>query len=129
MHFTNLTNVNPLETNRIQYWILPDISTNQRVFLEKAFINKFQPKFNLSKEDIEAKNQEWNVKLPSEKESFNIFLELPQQSRLDLLVRIKNKAKFILDLSHQFEMLGITTKGKRLLIKHSQDLYNFINEI
>ena len=128
-HFKRVDNVNLLEISSIRYWIINGISTSERIKLEKAFIKKFQPKYNQNLKDILAKNEDSILSIPSYDESHIIFFDLPEQSRDDLLVRIKNEAFYILSLTLQFEMLGITTKGKNILVQHCKDLLNLSNDI
>ncbi len=57
-HFKRVDNVNLLEISYIRYWIFKDISTKQRIMLEKAFVKKYKPKYNQNLQDIMEKESQ-----------------------------------------------------------------------
>ena len=75
-HFKRVDNVNLLEISFIHYWIFEDISGKQRIQLEKAFIKKYQPKYNQNLHDIVAKTDRNNFIPPKELKKIVIKLDL-----------------------------------------------------
>jgi len=122
-HFGTFVNFNPFEITKIRYWVLADVIKEEGLHLEKAFIKKYNPKYNLSKEDNLAKFKKYSVNLPKENDSHLVLMNDSKQNHISIFDRIKNKAHFIQDLVSKYELLGMTYRGRIVLIKHCKDLF------
>lgn len=121
------SNLDPRDVASIRYWIFDEDKETRD--LEPAFISKYQPRLNLSTSDIKVKSQTFEISLPDETSSSIIELILPEYSRDAPLVRLKNKAHLIHEMVLKFELAGVTSKGKRVLVAHCKELLSIAEKM
>ena len=110
----------PREVAMIRYWLVND--SNEAKRLEKPFISKYQPMYNLSETDLKAKDVGFSIDLPSESQALELRLDLPQGKRGDPLVRLRHKSHLIYEMVLRFELTDLTAKDKRALVQHCKEL-------